>query len=277
MNSRRKILMAAGLCMLASRAFAVDPLFDARIDYGVGSYPYSVCAADLDGDGDSDLATANGGSNNVLILKNKGDGTFVAAVNYGVGSNPTSVCASDLDGDGDGDLAVANEISNDVSILKNNGDGTFAAAVNYGVGTQPSSVCAADLDGDGDDDLAVANNGSNNVSILMNKVDRPCVTDADPSTKTPKSAIVVVYPNPFNPSVTIELYCSSANAPVKIDMFDVSGRKIRTVYLGRMSSGVNKYIWNGRSDSGDNVASGVYFCRLQSGNEVNVKKVILLR
>ena len=53
-----------------------------------GATPASVCAADLDGDGDSDLAVANYGSNNVSILKNNGDGTFAAAVNYGVGSEP---------------------------------------------------------------------------------------------------------------------------------------------------------------------------------------------
>ena len=88
MNLRRAILMAAGFCMLASRAFAFDPLFNVRIDYGVGSNPMSVCAADLDGDGDSDLAVANYSSNNVSILKNNGDGTFAAAVNYGVGSYP---------------------------------------------------------------------------------------------------------------------------------------------------------------------------------------------
>ena len=65
-----------------------DGTFAAAVNYGVGSYPLSVCAADLDGDGDSDLAVANSGSNNVSILKNNGDGTFAAAVNYGVGSWP---------------------------------------------------------------------------------------------------------------------------------------------------------------------------------------------
>ena len=191
------------------------------------------------------------------------------------GAHPYSVCAADLDGDGDSDLAVANYSSNNVSILKNNGDGTFAAAVNYGVGINPVSVCAADLDGDGDSDLAVANSGSNDVSILINT--SPAPTNVDPITKTPKSAIVAVYPNPFNPSVTIELYCSGTNTPVEIEIFDVSGKKVRTVFSGRLNTGANKFVWNGRSDSGASVSSGVYFCRLRSGNEINLKKVILLR
>ncbi len=168
MDSRRAILMAVGLCMLASRAFAFDSLFKVRMDYWVGSNPGSVCAADFEGDGHTDLAVANISSNNVSILKNNGAGTFAAAMNYGVGTGPISVCAADLDGDGSSDLAVANYYSNNVSILSNNGDGTFSVAVNYEVGNNPRSIYAADFDGDGKSDLAVVNVRSNTVSILKN-------------------------------------------------------------------------------------------------------------
>ena len=54
--------------------------------------PRSVFAADLDGDGDQDLAVANYGSNNVSVLKNNGDGTFASAVNYATGTGTQSVC-----------------------------------------------------------------------------------------------------------------------------------------------------------------------------------------
>ena len=56
--------------MLAAGGQAFEPLFDARIDYGVGEDPASVIAADFDGDGDNDLAVANSGSIDVSILKN---------------------------------------------------------------------------------------------------------------------------------------------------------------------------------------------------------------
>ena len=146
--------------------------FAPAINYGAGNYPRSVFCADLDGDGDLDLAVANYVSDNVSILKNNGEGTFESAVNYGAGYNPTSVFCADLDGDGDLDLAVANGFSDDVSILKNNGDGTFQTAVNYGVGLNPRSVFCADLDGDGDLDLALTfGTYSDNVSILLNNGD----------------------------------------------------------------------------------------------------------
>jgi hypothetical protein len=148
-----------------------DGTFESAVSYGAGDSPHSVFCADLDGDGDLDLAVANAGSDNVSILKNNGDGTFQTAVNYGAGNNPRSVFCADLDGDDDLDLAVANIDGWNVSILKNNGDGTFQIAVNNGTGNCPNSVFCADLDGDSDLDLAVANDGTNNVSILKNNGD----------------------------------------------------------------------------------------------------------
>ena len=139
-----------------------------KTDYDVGDSPRSVFIADLDGDGDNDLAVANYGSRNVSVLLNNGDGTFADKVDYDVGYRPFSVFSADLDGDGDNDLAVANYGSRNVSVLLNNGDGTFADKVDYDVRYRPGSVFSADLDGDGDNDLAVANYGSDNVSVLLN-------------------------------------------------------------------------------------------------------------
>jgi outer membrane protein assembly factor BamB len=145
--------------------------FTPPFNYGAADGPVSAFCADLDGDGDLDLAVPNFYSDSVSILKNNGDGTYQSAVNYGVGDAPHSVFCADLDGDSDLDLAVANRYSDDVSILKNNGDGTFQTKVDYGAGDGPMSVFCADLDGDGDLDLAVANYGSANVSILKNNGD----------------------------------------------------------------------------------------------------------
>ena len=145
--------------------------FLSAVSYSVGNNPRSVFAADLDSDGDNDLAVANYSNNNVSVLLNNGDGTFVAATNYGVGNRPSSVFAADLDSDGDNDLVVANYFSDNVSVLKNNGDGTFAAAVNYTAGDGAWSVDAIDLDGDFDLDLAVTNSNTTTVSIFLNNGD----------------------------------------------------------------------------------------------------------
>lgn len=155
------------MAMLTGTALAQDSLFAPTVNYAAGTNPFSIYAADFDGDGYKDLATANINSHNVSILINNDDGTFQTAVNYGIGSSPQSVCAADLDGDGDSDLAVANNNSNNVSMLLNNGNGTFSEAVNYSV-IGPRWIFAADLDGDDDYDLVTADYWDDNIDILFN-------------------------------------------------------------------------------------------------------------
>jgi len=60
-----------------------DGTYASAVHHAVGSYPSSVLAADLDGDGDQDLAVGNSGGN-VSVLKNNGDGTFAGAVTTGL-------------------------------------------------------------------------------------------------------------------------------------------------------------------------------------------------
>jgi hypothetical protein len=137
-----------------------------------GAFPALLAAADLDGDGDQDLAVDNGNSNDVTILKNHGTGNFFEAGSSpeAAGGGPEQVAAADLDGDGDQDLAVANFESDDVTILKNAGAGNFfeAGSSPEAAGDGPASVVAADLDADGDQDLVTSNATSNDVTILKN-------------------------------------------------------------------------------------------------------------
>jgi hypothetical protein len=144
-----------------------------RLDssYTAGDSPWSIFAADLNGDGDVDLATSNAYSDNISVLLNQGDGTFAAHVTYPVGDEPWSIFGGDLDGDGDIDLVSGSMADNTVSVLLNNGNGTFAPQSTYAVGTSPICEFAGDLDGDGDLDLATANVYSDDISVLMNNGD----------------------------------------------------------------------------------------------------------
>ena len=128
-------------------------------------------AGDFSGDGRTDLAVANLGSNDVSVLLGNGDGTFQNQVRYPAGTSPFALVAGDFSGDGRTDLAVANLGSNDVSVLLGNGDGTFQNQVRYPAGTSPFALVAGDFSGDGRTDLAVANGGSNDVSVLLGNGD----------------------------------------------------------------------------------------------------------
>ena len=143
------------------------PLFPGE-KWPVGSRPESVIAGDFNGDGKTDLATANESSNDVSVLLGNGDGSFAAQRRFTVYSLPRSVIAGDFNGDGKTDLATANGNANDVSVLLGNGDGTFAAPRRFAVDSSPWLVVAGDFNGDGKTDLATANgSSSNDVTVLL--------------------------------------------------------------------------------------------------------------
>ena len=148
------------------RAGLDGPLFPGKF-FSVGFSPRSVTTGDFNGDGITDLATANAFSNDVSVLIGVGDGSFYETQNFGVGNGPHSVATGDFNGDGITDLAIANRYSDDVSVLIGVGDGTFNAAQNFGAGVWPQSVTTGDFNGDGITDLATANFSSDDVSVLI--------------------------------------------------------------------------------------------------------------
>ena len=86
------------------------------------------------------------------------------------------------------------------------------------------------------------------------------------------------YPNPFNPSTVIPYAIpSNKTVVVKLEIFNLLGQKVRTLIRQTQTSGAYSATWNGRDDSGNPVASGVYYYRLIAGEFVAAKKLMLLR
>ena len=84
------------------------------------------------------------------------------------------------------------------------------------------------------------------------------------------------YPNPFNPSTTIAFFMPR-DAHVRLAIYDVSGRLIRTLMNGPMEAGRRSIDWNGRNDRGAGVGSGVYYYRLETGKKVLTRNLVLMR
>ncbi len=134
----------------------------------VGTEPKSVAAADLDGDGRTDLVTANQGSADASVLLRTADG-FAAGVTYPACEGAHEASIADLDSDGDLDVAIACWGANQLAILANDGGGIFTPAPLVTVGWTGHSVAPLDVDGDGDLDLAVASHSTDLVSISPNE------------------------------------------------------------------------------------------------------------
>lgn len=116
--------------------------------------PVCVVAADLDGDGLPDLATANRADNSVSILRNQGGRSFAPPTSIRVADAPSWIAAADVDGDGRIDLAVTS-YANQLTLLHNNGSGQFAVASTLPV-QYPSRVEFARLHSDANPGLVVA-------------------------------------------------------------------------------------------------------------------------
>jgi hypothetical protein len=87
------------------------------------------------------------------------------------------------------------------------------------------------------------------------------------------------YPNPFNNTTVIPFYITTFSE-IKIDIYNIQGRIIKTIFKGKKAAGMNKVSWNGKTNNGANAASGVYFVVLkQSVNNINSQsqKIILLK
>jgi hypothetical protein len=149
-----------------------DGTFQDPVALESGVFPISAAAADLRGNGITDLIVAINGptSPGVSVLLGNGDGTFQDAVEYPIGPGVGSVLVGDFNGDGIPDVAVISA-GNTVSVLLGNGDGCFQEPVSYLVGDTPVALAAADFNGDGALDLATANSRSNDVTVLLNRND----------------------------------------------------------------------------------------------------------
>ena len=162
--------------------------FPSATSYGPGgSVTNALAVADLNGDGNPDIVTANQctsaiecNDTTVGVLLGKSDGTFQTAVSYGSGGyDATSVVIADVNGDGKPDIIVANSCTSrsvcsasTIGVLLGNGDGTFRTAVSYRSGTNTVSIAVGDINGDGKPDIVLSYLGADDnggVGVMLGK------------------------------------------------------------------------------------------------------------
>ena len=87
------------------------------------------------------------------------------------------------------------------------------------------------------------------------------------------------YPNPFNPNTTIPFRVpGDISIQVSLKIFDIRGMLIRTLQEEILKPGFYCEVWDGRTDSGQAVGSGIYFCRYElAGQPISTKKMTLVK
>jgi hypothetical protein len=85
------------------------------------------------------------------------------------------------------------------------------------------------------------------------------------------------YPNPFNPRTTIEITVAELIDQATVEVYDILGRKIKTLFDGPVQQHRLRLLWEGDNEHGNRVGSGVYFYRYRSATHNVVRKMMLLR
>ncbi|NIV13274.1 MAG: T9SS type A sorting domain-containing protein [Aliifodinibius sp.] len=113
--------------------------------------------------------------------------------------------------------------------------------------------------------------------IVLNKARLPVITGV---TTTPKPLIEVFqlfqnFPNPFNSTTTIRFFLER-KANVYLDIFDISGRRIRRLLSGIYTRGEHQVTWDGTNENNKYMSTGIYFYRIRVGQRQKVRKMLLL-
>ncbi|NKB69799.1 MAG: T9SS type A sorting domain-containing protein [Candidatus Latescibacteria bacterium] len=271
---------------------------------------------DFDNDGDLDLFMANWRVPNQVAL-NQGDGTFIdIAANIGLDdtTSSNSVLLADYDSDGDLDIYLVNERAPN-RLYRNGGsanhwlqakvqgrghnlDGVGARLTAHFAG-RTATRAVNDLDGfsqnnrvvhlglgttDRIDSLVLHwPSGQRDVhralaaDALVHLLEGGALTSVEALDSAPQTFFLRQnYPNPFNASTLIPFGIEHPG-PVRLALYNALGQQIRRLIHGPRPAGPQHIIWDGRNDQGHAVASGLYFYRLTTAAQVQVKSLALIR
>jgi hypothetical protein len=160
-------------------------------------------------------------------------------------------------------------------------DGTAGFAPPHGAFAEPVLVLTGasgsfqlrDIDGDEDTDLVLTNHTTDRLTTLTNET----VTGvAEGVGDDAGIAFSIVGPNPMR-NGTAFAYSVERVSPVRVTVFDVVGRRVRTLVEGVSSAGVNRVTWDARDDAGRPVGSGVYFVRFASDGGHATERLTAIR
>ena len=108
----------------------------------------------------------------------------------------------------------------------------------------------------------------------VKKTSAPVKATSVPAAALQKAGLLGNSPNPFSANTTVNFSLASA-VPVKLEVFDITGRKVTTLADGPMAGGDHAVVWSGTDTSGGKVASGLYYSRLTVDGKTQQKAMMI--
>lgn len=84
------------------------------------------------------------------------------------------------------------------------------------------------------------------------------------------------YPNPFNPETTIRFALDSEQFVI-VDIYNIRGQKVQNLAQEELKEGYHEVVWNGKDSAGRDVATGLYFYRMQTKSFKEIRKMLMLK
>ena len=180
-----------------------------------------------------------------------------------------SVYAIDMDGDGDMDVLSASRNDDKIAWYEADEFQNFTPHTISSTSDEPRSVFAIDMDGDGDIDVLSASSGDDKIAWYRND---GVVSVESISNEIPiEFSLNQNHPNPFNPSTNIQ-FSLPQSSYVTLEVFNTLGERVGVLASEELSAGTYNYSWDA-----SNLTSGIYFYKLQAGEFVETKKMMLLK
>lgn len=223
---------------------------------------------DVTGDGvDEILAPLLGGG---IYCLNGANGNIVWSL--ATANTMGAAAIPDLNSDGFDDVAIA--VQNQGTLIVKGQDGGQLGL--YPTGTQQTREVAAVSDIDGNNSYEIIMGGQQGNVALLSGGNLVTSVGGTSGELPQKFELGQNYPNPFNPSTTINISVPT-QADFSLKIYDLLGREVKSFAFERVPAGEHSVVWDGKNEAGKNVASGVYCYRMQAGNIVQSKKLMLLR
>lgn len=244
-----------------------------------------VCrAGDVNGDTIPDFVVGGTRRQKVLFGSRPPDTASYMTLPAGI-AGETQLSSGDINGDGFSDIMIRTnilyggiDIDSIADIVVNNPDTSaspgFALAVAF----------AGDIDGNESKEFLLSSyGGSSHKGVVFVFTSNLTFVGEQEEKKQLNFHLHQNYPNPFNSGTTIPYTVNStqktahSEGRVKLTVYNILGQKVKVLVDERKPPGYYEVTWDGRDDSGQEVGSGVYLCRLKARGFLEVRKIVLLK